>query len=91
MKTRIEGYNCTLSGDALYEEICLQKRIELWGEGKRLFDVKRRNESINREGRNFMPEMAVTNFNGQDAVMVYQIPKSELDNNDFITPDQQNP
>lgn len=91
MKTRIEGYNCTLSGEALYEEICLQKRIELWGEGKRLFDVKRRNESINREGRNFMPEMAVTNFNGQDAVMVYQIPKSELDNNDFITPDQQNP
>lgn len=91
MSTRIEGYNCTLSGDALYEEICLQKRIELWGEGKRLFDVKRRNETVNRTGRNHLAELVVPNFNGQDAIMVYQIPKSEIDNNDFITPDQQNP
>ena len=91
IKTRIEGYNCNLSGEALYEEICVQKRIELWGEGKRLFDVKRRNEHVERVGATHPADLRNATFNGQDAIMVYQLPKSELDNNEFITPDQQNP
>ena len=69
----------------------MQKRIELWGEGKRLFDVKRRNEHVERVGATHPADLLNATFNGQDAIMVYQIPKSELDNNEFITPDQQNP
>lgn len=38
---RIPNYNCTLSGQALYEEIKLQRRFELWGEGFNFFDLKR--------------------------------------------------
>jgi hypothetical protein len=93
MKTRIEGYNCTLSGEALYDEICVQKRIELWGEGKRMFDVKRRNEYVDRTASNHMPANAIINqnYNGWDTLMIWQIPQKEMDNNNDITPDQQNP
>ena len=48
MSTRQPGYTCSLTGDALYEEICWQKRIDTWGEGCRYFDAKRRNETIDR-------------------------------------------
>ena len=93
MSSRIEGYNCTLSGDALYEEICLQKRIEFWGEGKRLFDVKRRNEHVDRTASNHMPANAIINqnYDGWDDLMIYQVPQKEMDNNNAISPDQQNP
>lgn len=41
-KKRIEGYtSCTLTGEALRDEIRLQRRIELWGEGVGFFDQKR--------------------------------------------------
>lgn len=37
-------YNCTASStDAVVNEVVLQKRIELWGEGLTFFDVKRLN------------------------------------------------
>lgn len=35
------NYSCTQSGEALLEEIRLQRRIELWGEGHSWFDFKR--------------------------------------------------
>ena len=93
MASRIPGYDCKLSGEALYEEICLQKRIEFWGEGKRFFDVKRRNELVDRTASNHMPANIIINqnYNGQDDLMIWQIPQKEMDNNNDITPDQQNP
>ena len=93
MASRIPGYDCKLSGEALYEEICLQKRIEFWGEGKRFFDVKRRNELVDRTASNHMPANIIINQNykGQDDLMIWQIPQKEMDNNNDITPDQQNP
>jgi len=45
---RIPGYSCTLTGDALIQEIRLQRRIELWGEGFNFFDLKRWNLPIVR-------------------------------------------
>lgn len=44
MSKRIEGFtSCTKTGQDLLDEIRLQRRIELWGEGTTFFDFKRWN------------------------------------------------
>ena len=91
MVTRDTTYNCTLSGQALYDEICLQKRIEMWEEGCRYFDVKRRGETVDRK-KSTNHSASLTNFNAwtyesTDYRMIYRIPKNELDNNPSITED----
>lgn len=46
---RIPGYTCTKSGDDLFKEIMIARRIELWGEGFNFTDIKRWNvERIRR-------------------------------------------
>lgn len=54
---RDASYNCTSTGDQLFEEIKLYRAIELFLEGFDWFDKKRWNEPINRssfaEGGNF--------------------------------------
>ena len=44
--------NFTTSGDAYYQQILLNRRIELWGEGFRFFDLKRLNQKLDRTGAN---------------------------------------
>lgn len=97
MSQRIEGYNCTLTGQALYDEICIQKRIELWGEGRRLFDAKRRGETIDRT-KSTNHAVDLVSFNAmepykadEDYRMIWSIPLSEIDNNDYISDGDQNP
>lgn len=41
MKTRDPDYNTKASGEELIEEIMRNKRIDLWMEGQRFFDIKR--------------------------------------------------
>jgi hypothetical protein len=43
----------TKTGAALAEEIMNHRRIELWGEGFRWFDLKRLNLPCNRNGNNY--------------------------------------
>lgn len=38
----------TNSGQALIDEILIQRRVELWGEGMRFFDLKRLNQPLDR-------------------------------------------
>ena len=42
----------TNSGQALINEIMIQRRVELWAEGFRFYDLKRLNEPLNRAGGN---------------------------------------
>ncbi|UKT64434.1 RagB/SusD family nutrient uptake outer membrane protein [Pedobacter mucosus] len=42
----------TKTGDALIDEIMIQRRVELWGEGFRFYDLKRLNSALNRTGGN---------------------------------------
>ena len=72
-------------GDELIEEIMNSRRIELWGEGFRFFDLKRLHLPIKR-GRNF--DIAFCTFLEKDADAdgwVWEIPKTELDANPLCT------
>lgn len=71
-----------LSGQALINEIYLQTRIELWGEGKSYLAMKRNHATIVR-GDNHL------SFVGQpiqynDDRLTFMIPQSEIQNNPFI-------
>ena len=62
----------------------------MFEEGSRLFDIKRRNESIDRSLSVNAPiaELSYINavkYNGQDNRMIYQIPDAEIQNNPEIT------
>lgn len=79
MKTfRYESYNCEeIIRNKLIQEIILQKRIELWGEGQSFFDFKRLDLSVTRsyEGTNFYDGSAF-NTNGRPYWMNLTFPSS---------------
>jgi hypothetical protein len=72
-------------------EVLLQRRIELWGEGFSYFDLKRNNLGIDRtyEGSNHMTKIVVP---AQDVRWTYQIPQTEFNENKLLNVDEdQNP
>lgn len=84
---RDASYNCAAgSVDAVVEEIVLQKRIELWGEGHTFFDIKRLNMSVTRAypGTNVTDDNQLLNTNGRPAWMNFVISQSEEDNNKAV-------
>ncbi len=94
MATRIPGYSFSGTGDALYQEICIQKRIDTWMEGDRYLDATRRGETIDRsKSTNHATDLASFNaitYSSRDYRMIYHIPNAELENNPSITADDDN-
>lgn len=80
------------TGTALLDQIYLQRRIELWGEGFALNDIKRRDIGINRNyaGTNHRSDARFV-VAAQDPKFVFQIPLYEIDVNPYIIPTDQNP
>lgn len=80
----------TGSGEALKNEIQDERRRELFAEGHRFFDIKRRNMSLDRSG---IPE----NWSGIDVIPAgsdrfeLPIPQDEIDANGALTEADQNP
>jgi hypothetical protein len=72
-----------LSGAALQEFIYLQTRIELWGEGKTYYAMKRNQATVNR-GTNHVYR-AGESFIWDSDEMSFQIPESEINNNPSIS------
>ena len=73
------------------DDVLLQRRIELWGEGFNYFDLKRNNLGIDRayEGSNHMTKIVVP---AQDVRWTYQIPQTEFNENKLLNVDEdQNP
>ena len=52
LRTQRNLSNITLSGDALIDEILLERRRELWGEGFRLGDILRLQQAVQRKESN---------------------------------------
>lgn len=83
---RDPNYVCEVADkDAVVEEIVFQKRVELWGEGHTLFDIKRLNYSVTRnyEGTNFYAG-SEHNTIGRPAWMNMVIVQSEGNNNEAV-------
>lgn len=80
------------TGAALIDEILLHRRIELWGEGFRFFDLKRMNLPLNRNGSNHVSAVVGALFDvpAGDPRWEYLIPRAELDANKALA-GQQNP
>ncbi|MBO9729106.1 MAG: RagB/SusD family nutrient uptake outer membrane protein [Chitinophaga sp.] len=79
----------TNTGQALKDEISIQRRLELWGEGFRFFDLKRKNESVDRSGSNHDAALAlVLKLPAGDARWQWLFPQDELNANPKIV---QNP
>ena len=80
----------------LVDEIWRQRRIELWGEGFSMGDIMRLKKPVVRylglddEETNF-PEAWRFNIPAEDDILLNVIPMDEINGNDDITDDDQNP
>jgi hypothetical protein len=78
-KSRDASYNLsTKTGAALLSEILFQRRIELWGEGFRFYDLKRLNLPLYRGRHTFMKSYQ-QNIPAGDVKWQFLIPQSEID------------
>lgn len=69
----------TKTGAALIEEIITQRRVELWGEGFRFYDLKRTNSPLVRTGANHNATYAnVLTVPAGDKTWQFLIPQDEL-------------
>jgi len=73
------------------DDVLLQRRIELWGEGFEYFDLRRNGLSVNRkyEGTNHSAS-AQYYFPAHGKSWNFQIPRQEMQNNSYITEEEQN-
>lgn len=89
---RIPGYTCSLTGDALRDEIRLIRHIELWGEGDAWFSEKRWNiEDTRREWKegdptsnNFLPSLKGSYPASYNNGWRFNLPRAEFQFNDKI-------
>jgi len=68
----------TNTGKALLSEILTQRRVELWGEGFRFYDLKRLNLGLDRRGHSFLPSYQKSVPPG-DINWQFAIPQAEID------------
>jgi hypothetical protein len=77
------------TGNALINEIMLNRRLELWGEGFRFTDLKRLNLPLDRTGANHSVSLCIeTAIAAGDVRWDFLIPKDELNANKLMV---QNP
>lgn len=88
---RNPNYECSLSGDALFEEVKMQRRFELWGEGFNFYDLKRWNMPMIRapwiEGdpeSNNIPAQYQMHVEPTDRGWVFAVPNAESRYNKLI-------
>ncbi|MFV0365955.1 MAG: RagB/SusD family nutrient uptake outer membrane protein [Mangrovibacterium sp.] len=77
----------------LLDKIILERRIELWGEQNRLWDIKRLGVGFTRRfnGTNHFQTLSTLNTDVESKEFVMPIPQSEFDANESMTSADQNP
>lgn len=81
-------------GKSLLDEILLQRRIELWGEGFAYLDIKRLKQGLNRpdgEGNHSIGLAGVLELPAEDPKFLFRIPQDEINTNKNISINDQNP
>lgn len=88
MENRDPSWNET---SVTVEDVYLQRRIELWGEGFSYFDLKRLNKGIDRtySGTNHRTDGQIVIAAG-DKRWIYQIPQTEIQDNSEISDEDNN-
>lgn len=76
------AYVDALSGQALLDEIYLQTRIELWGEGKSYLAMKRNKATVTRGANHLSLVGEPIPYN--DERLQFEIPQDEIQNNPFV-------
>lgn len=91
VKNRDAAYvKSTNTGTALINEILTQRRIELWGEGFRFYDLKRLALPLDRTGANHDVSVAtVLSIPADDVRWEFLIPLDEINNSNGLV--EQNP
>ncbi len=86
MRTRVPNYtSSTATGAAYLTEIMNSRRVELWGEGFRFFDLKRLNLPLDRNGSNHNTALAVAmTVAAGDNAWQWVIPQSEINANPLV-------
>lgn len=89
-EARDPDYAASNTGDALIDEILLQRRWELWGEGFRFNDLKRLNQNLDRTGSNHNASLLsnLLEVSAGDSRWQWLIPMAEMDANPLMV---QNP
>lgn len=77
-------------GRDLRQEIWRQRRVEFWGEGMSWFDIMRLGMGVDRRNAGF-EDTRVYRFEGTDARLLWQVPQSEINNNNALTTADHNP
>jgi hypothetical protein len=72
-----------LSGQALADEVYLQTRIELWGEGKSYLAMKRNKSTVTRGSNHLFRTGESFQYNADE--LTFKIPQSEIQNNPNIS------
>ena len=88
-KYRNESY--VVSNSDIQEEVFLQRRIELWGEGLNWFDVMRLNKGVDRRGAGFPNDNMIFNIAPTDPILLWPIPQAEIQANQALSAADQNP
>lgn len=94
-RTNSEAYNSNTNAPVttLMEEILLQRRVELWGEAGRIFDLQRLALGYNRkyEGSNHSETVQTKNTGVASPLFIFPLPQSEIDGNEHISSSDNNP
>jgi len=74
------------TGTALIDEIMVQRRVELWGEGFRFYDLKRTNVALDRTGANHNASFTngVLSVPASDIRWQFLIPQDEINNTNGV-------
>lgn len=77
----------------LMDEILFQRRVELWGEVGRIFDLQRLKLGYSRTypESNHTQKVPTKDTNAGSPLFILPIPQSEIDGNENITANDQNP
>ncbi|WP_334168356.1 RagB/SusD family nutrient uptake outer membrane protein [Phocaeicola paurosaccharolyticus] len=77
----------------LMDEILFQRRVELWGEAGRIFDLQRLSLGYNRkyDGSNHTETIQTKDTKAASKLFILPLPQSELDGNENISDEDQNP
>lgn len=103
MAQRDPSYTCNKTGTALgaltntftgslLEEILIQRRIELWGEAGRIYDIRRLRQGFKRDAADGWNSSAILANrplqNPENYMWVLTIPQAEFDGNENMDPEK---